>query len=279
MTCSLIVTTYNWPEALEHSILSVFRQSTLPLEIIIADDGSTEETEKLIQKMQSFSPVPLIHSWQEDHGFRASASRNRAIAKASGKYIIMIDGDMILHHHFVEDHIRCAQEGYFLQGSRGIMSPAISQEILQNQTSHALTPFLPQLRNQLNTLYIPVLSKLICSRSTQKHRGIRTCNISMFKDDIIKVNGFNEDFTTWGREDSELVERLYNIGIRRKNLKFAGIQFHIYHKEGSSSTQNDAILQKAIDAKLTWCDNGIDKYLNFGVKNDEKEKQRIKRKI
>lgn len=274
MTCSLIITTYNWHEALELSLFSVFKQSTLPLEIIIADDGSKEETKKLIQKMQSFSPVLLIHSWQEDDGFRVAASRNRAIAKASGEYIIIIDGDMILHHHFIKDHIGCAQESYFIQGSRGIMSPAISQEILQNKTSHILTPFLPQLRNRLNTFYIPLLSKLICNRSTQKHKGIRTCNISMFKDDIIKVNGFNEDFVTWGREDSEFVERLYNIGIHRKNLKFGGIQFHIYHKEGSSSTQNNAILQKAIDTKLTWCDNGIDKYLKVRIKKKENRESR-----
>src|SRR6056300_334152 len=97
MNTSLIITTYNWPEALELVLLSALRQSVLPNEIIIADDGSTKATERLISKIAGKSPIPIIHSWHEDKGFRLSRSRNLAIAKTSCEYIICTDGDLILH--------------------------------------------------------------------------------------------------------------------------------------------------------------------------------------
>ncbi len=260
MTCSLIITTYNWPEALEFTLLSTFKQSTLPSEIIIADDGSTEVTAQLIEKMQELSPVPLIHSWQEDQGFRLARSRNFAISKSSSKYIIIVDGDMILHKHFIKGHLNCSNKDSFLQGSRVILNDIYSKKLLQNKNTN-VNIFSSHVKNTLNGIYLPLFSKLICKKNRRTHKGIRGCNFSFFKDDILKVNGFNEDFTTWGREDSEFVERLYNVGLHRKNLKFGGIQFHIYHNESSSNSGNDAILQKAIDEKLTWCENGIDKHL------------------
>ncbi len=117
MKTSLIVTTYNWPEALELSLLSALNQKVLPGEIIVADDGSTDETRVLVEKIAVFSPVPIIYSWQEDKGFRAARSRNKAIAKSSGEYIILIDGDMVLEKRFIRDHLECAKPGHFIQGN------------------------------------------------------------------------------------------------------------------------------------------------------------------
>ena len=113
MDCSLIITTYNWEKALELVILSSIRQSYLPVEIIVADDGSTDDTRKLIKSFCNKSPIPIIHSWQKDKGFRAAKSRNKAISKAIGDYIILIDGDMILHKDFVRDHCSFSKPGYF----------------------------------------------------------------------------------------------------------------------------------------------------------------------
>ena len=92
---------------------------------------------------------------------------------------------------------------------------------------------------------------------SKKIQGVRSCNFSFFKQDFIAVNGFNEDFVSWGREDSEFVVRLYNAGVVRKNLKFGGVQYHLFHQEGKSSSGNDALLEKAIREKLTWCKNGF----------------------
>lgn len=257
MKVSLIITTYNWPEALYLSIISALHQTRFPDEIIIADDGSNDRTKQIILSIQS--DIPLIHSWQEDDGFRAASSRNKAITKASGEYIIAIDGDMILEKHFIEDHLSCAQEGCYLQGSRVLLTAQKSKEVLA-QKRYRISLFEADLQNRTNAFRIPLLSRIIC-KENQKTRGIRSCNFSMFKKDILAVNGFNEDFVGWGREDSEFVQRLYHAGVKRKNLKFRAIQYHLYHDEGKASTKNDTILEETIHNKLQWCENGIDKYL------------------
>ena len=115
---SLVITTYNSPAFLELVLKSVLRQHVFPLEVIIADDGSGEETRQLIDRYRKIMPVPLIHSWIPDEGFRLSKSRNVAIVKAKGSYIVNIDGDMVLMPHFIEDHRSLMKENQFVAGSR-----------------------------------------------------------------------------------------------------------------------------------------------------------------
>lgn len=261
MTCTLIITTYNWHEALKLSLDSALNQTHLPNEIIIADDGSTYQTKELIKKIAKESKVKIIHSWQEDNGFRASSSRNLAFSKSNSDYIIYIDGDMILDNNFIADHLNCASKNFYIQGSRVLLSSSYTKKTLKNKIFKKPNIFSKKFRNKLNSLRIPLLSKIVCNKSTQKQKGIKSCNFSFYKEDFIAVNGFNENLVTWGREDSELITRMYNNGIHRKNLKFSGIQYHLYHKEGNSNSFNDEILQEAIEKKLTWCNNGLDKHI------------------
>ncbi len=260
MTTTLIITTYNWHEALELCLKSVFNQTIKPNEIIIADDGSTNQTKILIQEL-SKNDIKIIHSWQPDNGFRAARSRNLAISKSTCEYIICIDGDMILDENFMQDHMDCKKEGFYIQGSRVLLSPELTQDTLNKKEFKVPSIFSKKIKNNLNGIRNKLLSFLVCSKSTRKHKGVKSCNFSFYKKDFLQVNGFNEKFTSWGREDSEFIERLYNIGIKRKNLKFAGIQYHLYHKEGSSNSLNDSILEYAIQNKLTWCDDGVDKHI------------------
>ncbi len=261
LSCSLIITTYNRPDALELSLSSVLHQSVLPDEIIIADDGSTDETAQLIKKIQKTSAVKIIHAWQEDDGFQLAKSRNNAIAKSHSKYLVMIDGDMILHRHFIKDHLDCAKSSTFLQGSRVLMDSTLTEHYLKHKICN-IPSGLKGLKNPLNGYYFPWLSQIICHKKRIKHKGVRGCNMSFFKSDVVKVNGFNEEFVTWGREDSEFVERLFNSGVKRRNLKFRGIQYHLYHPEGEAETANNEILNNTINNKLTWCKQGLDTHHN-----------------
>lgn len=263
MTCTLIITTYNWSEALELSLNSALNQTHLPDEIIIADDGSTVETKELIEKIAKKSAVKIIHSWQEDEGFRAARSRNLAFSKSTSEYIIFVDGDMILDHNFVQDHLKCASTNFYLQGSRVLLTPNYTEKTLNEKKFYKPSLFSKNLKNKLNSLKLPLVSALICNKINAQQRGIKSCNFSFYREDFISVNGFNEELVTWGREDSELISRMYNKGIFRKNLKFAGIQYHLYHKEGKSNSFNDEILKNTIEKKLTWCENGLNKHLNF----------------
>jgi len=261
MRVSLIITTYNRVDALSLVLRSVQSQTVLPKEVIIADDGSAKETQKMILDFKVASQLNLTHSWQKDKGFRAAKSRNKAIAKSKGDYIILIDGDMVLHPKFIEDHIGHAESGCFIQGTRVLLTQSATQDALVKMKTNF--SFLSGgIQNHKNAIHSNFLSRLF-SKKKNYLRGIKTCNMAFFKQDCININGFNNDFEGWGREDSEFVVRLLNSGIHRKNLRFNAIQFHLWHHENTRSSlqQNDILLQNAIDNNINWCDNGIDRYL------------------
>ena len=261
MTTSLVITTYNRPDALQLVLESVLYQSHLPDEIIIADDGSEVKTRNLIEQMADTSMVPIFHAWQSDTGFRAAMARNRAIAMAKGEYIIMIDGDMVLHSDFIQDHLNVAEKGTFIQGGRVLLNRTKTEEVL---VSHKLTfsLFTEGIENRKNALYSPFLSRLFLKKR-HSPKGIKTCNFSLFRKDILAVNGFDNCFIGWGREDSEFVVRLLNYGVIRKNIKFAAIAYHLYHPENprQSLPQNDRRLQKSMDENMIRCNNGIERFL------------------
>lgn len=261
ISTSLIISTYNREDALELTLLGVLKQSELPGEVIIADDGSGEDTRKLIAKYQKEFPVPLIHCWHEDKGFRLATIRNKAIAMSRAEYIIMIDGDIIMHEHFIRSHKRNAKLNQFLQGSRVLLQSELTEEALKKKRV-TFNFFNRGITNRFNTIHSIILSKLFSFHSSKPNR-IRGANLSFWKYQVINVNGFNEDFIGWGREDSEFAVRMNNIGIRRKHLKFAGFGYHLHHIESSREAlqKNDRILERAIVEKLTSCQNGIAKYL------------------
>ena len=109
-------------------------------------------------------------------------------------------------------------------------------------------------------IYFPFLSFLLSFFKSKNLNRIRGCNFSIYKKDIIRVNGFNEEIITWGREDSEFVQRLFNSGVCKQHLKFSGIQYHLFHKEGVHNIENNNILKEAIDNNLIRCRIGIDRY-------------------
>jgi len=258
---SLIITTYNWKEALEVSLLSAFNQTVLPNEIIVADDGSRSCTRDMVAQLAGKAPVPVFHSWQVDKGFRLARSRNRAIAKATGEYIILIDGDVVLEKHFIEDHLEFSRPGYFIQGTRVLLKKGLSEQVLKNKIM--MQSFCYQgVENRKNCLRSSLLAKL-CSFSSRSLVGVKTCNFAFHRKDAISVNGFNEEFIGWGREDSEFIVRLLNNGVMRKNMKFMGLVYHLYHpmNDRARLQQNDQILSQTIKQKLHWCDNGINQHL------------------
>ncbi|NMH86471.1 glycosyltransferase family 2 protein [Flavivirga algicola] len=259
---TLIISTYNWSDALELVLMSIKNQITLPNEVIIADDGSKKDTRDLIQRFQNNFPVPLIHVWHEDHGFNKSMILNKAIAKAQGEYIIQSDGDCILHPSFVKDHLRFIKKGHYLFGSR-VNIQAFYLKDLFSKKQVKLHAFSKGIKKRTRAIHIPVLTNLYKIRNvfSKKFRG---CNTSYFKSDFLAVNGYNEDFRGWGREDSELAYRFHNYGLKGRRLRYCGIVFHIFHNEKSKDRLeiNNDIEKTTIDNKVVWCKNGIDKYLS-----------------
>jgi glycosyltransferase involved in cell wall biosynthesis len=257
MKITLMVMTYNWKEALALCLESAFRQTRLPHEIIVADDGSREDTAETIGRYAAKSPVPLAHVWQPDEGFRLAASRNRGIAASSGDYIIVIDGDVLLERHFCEDHERFAAPGRWIQGSRVLIGQERSKKILESGLCR-LGPFSRGIHNRKNAIRSRFLAGLVRG-ARDPLKGVRGCNVSFWRDDAVRVNGYNEAFVGWGREDSEFAVRLANAGVVRKNLKHQALVFHLYHPENSrkSLPRNELLLQETIDLKKIRCEKGL----------------------
>lgn len=258
---SLIISTYNWPDALALVLKSLKNQSVLPDEVIIADDGSTPETKTLISKISEASNIPIHHIWHEDVGFTKSIILNKAIAQSQGEYIIQVDGDCIMHPNFIKDHLKFSSENTYLYGSRVNIQKAYLETLFTDQ--HVLfSPFSEGIKKRTRAIYSPFLSQFYKANHefSKKFRG---CNTSYYKSDFVAVNGYNEDFKGWGREDSELALRFHNFGLQSRRLRYRGIVYHIYHLEKSKSRLelNNDIELKTINEKLSWTENGIDKYL------------------
>jgi glycosyltransferase involved in cell wall biosynthesis len=261
---TLIISTYNRPDALRLVLDSIITQSVLPNEVIIADDGSNIETTVLINHFIENTKFPIIHCWQEDNGFQLSQIRNKAISLAKFDYIISIDGDMILHPNFIEDHKKYAKPGYFIQGSRVLLKPVLTSQLLKHAIFNILF-FSRGIKNRNHTIRNEFLSTLFYRKLKNKYKCIKGCNMAFWKNDLIKVNGYNEDFVSWGSEDKELVARLYNIKIYGKRVKYAAIAYHLYHPRSFDKVkllENNRLLDLAKSQKLTYCTNGINKENN-----------------
>lgn len=260
-TNTLVISTYNWPEALDLVLKSVKAQVVLPDEIIIADDGSTADTKQVIERYQNQFSIPLLHVWHDDVGFTKATILNKAIATAQGDYIIQVDGDCIMHSHFVKDHLQFASTGSYLYGSRVNIQESHLQKLFETQEVK-FGPFSEGIKKRTRAFHASLLSHLYRT-STQFSSKFRGCNTSFFISDFIAINGYNEDFKGWGREDSELALRFHNYGLRSRRLRYRGIVYHIYHQEKSKSRLelNNDIEQKTISEKIKWTQNGIDKYL------------------
>jgi glycosyltransferase involved in cell wall biosynthesis len=215
----------------------------------------------LVHHYAQTSKVPIIHCWQEDTGFRLAAVRNLAIAKARYEYIIMVDGDMILHEDFVQSHQKHAAPNRFLQGSRVLMLPELTDKALNNKLVD-FDFFERGLSSRFNALYLPRLSWLI-SRKVDDLSRTRGCNQSFWLSDLKEVNGFNEDFVGWGREDTEFMVRMLNSGKHCFKMKLEGFGYHLYHPESSKAMlpANQKILDDAIATGTKRCANGLDKHL------------------
>ena len=261
MKVTLIITTYKRPNALKLVLNSILQQSILPGEIIIGDDGSGTDTTNLIKEYQTKFSIPVKHIWQEDKGFRVAKIRNKAILASNYEYIISIDGDIVLHQKFIESHLHFIKKGVFLQGHRVMLNPELTKRAIKlNLLKFSF--FNLNLSNRKNTIHNFFLANIF-SLISKKHKGLKGGVLSFWKEDALSVNGFDEDFIGWGKEDTEYAIRLLNLGIKRKDLRFCAVGFHLDHGNSNKDLESDNYkrninkLNKTINQNLIRCKNGI----------------------
>jgi len=255
-TSSLIISTYNWPEALELCLLSVARQKTLPAEVIIADDGSGEDTMQVIERFKKTLPVPLIHVWHNDRGFRKTEILNKAIKESSSVYIIQVDGDVILHPYFIWDHLEIAEKDAFVRGTRARLTKQMTEEIILSRQTE-LNAFSKGVYHRLNAIRLP-LFKTLGIRKEMRSRSVRGSNLAFWKSDFVLVNGYNNELQGWGHEDEELAARFINNRIIKKIVKLSAVQYHLHHEENSKDLESfhSITLENTVKNTLKSCANG-----------------------
>ncbi len=267
---SVIVTTYNWSKALALCLYGLFDQDDVNFEIIIADDGSDEFNVSQINAILTLSPVKVSYVYHQDDGFRAASIRNKAVAQSSGKYLIFIDGDCVVRQDFISRHRSLAEKGYFVPGNRVLLNKDFTEQVLKDNVflhqKNLAYFFIRRLQNKINRLsgflYLP-LGKL---RLINPHKWQRamTCNLGVWRDDFLAVNGFDEFFEGWGYEDSDLVIRLIHYGVKRKEGRFAVPVLHLWHPQNDKSSKQinyQKLTDRLNDKNFIVAESGVSQYI------------------
>ena len=235
---SVIISTYNSVDWLKKVLWSYEHQTFKNFEVIIADDGSGIETKNFIKSYSENCPYPIKHVWHEDDGFQKTIILNKAILASESSYLLFTDGDCLARKDFLKVHIKNRQEGYFLSGGYFKLpmniSKLISSEDIEAQNcfdikwlkSNGLNGSIKNLKITANSVLASILNTITPTVASWNGH-----NASGWKTDIIHANGFDERMQ-YGGEDRELGERLFNSGIKSKQLRYSAICVHLDHKRG-----------------------------------------------
>jgi glycosyltransferase involved in cell wall biosynthesis len=256
----LIINTHNQPEYLARVLKAVAQQISPPDEVLLADDGSGSETRDVFVAWTAKQPFRCEHIWQENEGFRRSRILNQAIARAQGDYLVFLDGDTVPHPQFIADHRDLAQKSWFVQGHRALIEESAARFFglghFPEDRRHAL------LQWQISGLKHAFRWPRPLRRARTDLRGIRGCNLGIWRDDLVRTNGYNEAFIGWGREDSELAVRLMNSGVQRLDVRGRALCYHLWHPPASRAglPANDELLAQAWQQQTTRCERGLNQH-------------------
>jgi glycosyltransferase involved in cell wall biosynthesis len=265
---SVIVTTYNRPDALRVVLNGLDAQLDRDFEVLVADDGSRDDTRALVLAQARSASMPISHVWQEDRGFRAAAARNGAVAKARGEYLVFLDGDCVPRPDWIAAHRRLAQRGWMVAGNRILLSESLTRDALAQQAPIHAWPAARwraalaagDVNRRAPFLRLPLgpLRKL----GPRRWQRVRTCNLGLWRADFERVNGFDESFEGWGYEDSDLAVRLINAGVRRLDGAFATGVLHLWHRENDRAREGEnwQRLQQRISNGATRATAGLDRH-------------------
>jgi glycosyltransferase involved in cell wall biosynthesis len=266
-SCSVIVSTYNSPDWLEKVLTGYFNQDRHDFEIIIADDGSREETHHRIDELRKNSSVPIIHVWQKDDGFRKCRILNKSVLHAASDYLIFTDGDCIPRRDFISTHLNAAQRGFFVSGG-SLLLPMPTSKLIDHSDIAAQRCFdkswlyqngLQPTRKIIRITSGALLSSLL-NRFSPATCNFKGSNAAAWKDDVLKVNGFDERMA-YGGEDREFGVRLRNCGIKARDVKYSAVLVHLDHAKGY---RDPALMAANRELRLTVEKNRIT-HTDYGI--------------
>ncbi len=265
MKVGVIISTYNNPKWLEKTLWGYLFQDRMADEIVIADDGSRDETRELIDSFRD--RLPITHVWHEDQGFQKSRILNRAVKASTAEYLIFTDQDCIPRRDFISTHVAHAERGYLLSGGYFKLSMAVSESVSLEDVESGRLFTIDWLKAQGMKLNFKFTKLVKCKCFTKMMNKITPakatwngCNASGWREDAIATNGFNEEMQ-YGGQDREFGERLFNRGIKAKQLRYSAIALHLDHKRPyktkESISKNVNIRKNTRRSGITETPNGI----------------------
>jgi glycosyltransferase involved in cell wall biosynthesis len=249
---SVVITTYNRSDALLAVLQGLSQQTDRQFEVIVADDGSRDEHRQRLLESRLAHALSVVHVWHPDVGFTAARARNRGVAASNGSYIVLLDGDCVPEVDFVAMHRMLAQPGFFVNGSRVLLSPGLTERVVNGAETVAGRSRAFWLKQRMlgganklsGLLRLPDGAARVNRRFTWK--AIRSCNMGVWRSDFERIDGFDESFVGWGHEDADFVLRLHHSGVARKNGYCATEVFHLWHAEAAraNESQNARLVQE-----------------------------------
>jgi len=250
---AVVISTYNTPDMLGLVLDGYSRQTDRNFKLYVADDGSGSETKALIDQFRKTTSLAIEHVWHKDAGFRKARIHNLVLKQLSEAYVLLTDGDCIPLPGLIAAHRSMARQGCFVSGSRVLLSRTFTATLLQRRhldTSLSLARILTWRRKGYINRLMPLLMPLHLSAAHQRLSGIRGCHLACWRADLLTVNGFDESFEGWGREDSDLAARLLHAGILRRDLRSMPL-LHLWHQEENRHRlmDNDQLLEQCLIEK------------------------------
>ena len=260
MKISLIISTYEQPESLAKALKGVLLQTRRPDEVFVTDDGSGEPTRKTVENFRKEFGGPVHHLWHEHDGFRKVILLNKAVAAASGDYLVFTDGDCVPHRGYIADHERLAEPGFWVQGRRCYVKEHCVPKFSPGVTSPLAWMLSGKIYGVGKGMRLPVPIVL----RNQEQRGIIGCNMAFWREDVLAANGFDEAYLGRGiGPDSDLGTRVYNLGRKRKFVYGRAIVYHLDHPvmPRDNLEAKKVWLQETIRTGRVRCERGVSQYL------------------
>ena len=249
---SVIVSTYERPDALRAVLAGLANQTRTDFEVIVVDDGSGIPTKEAVEESRAFFGDRLVHAWQADEGFRLSTARNMGISQMRSPYAVFLDGDCVPRKYFISGHLADSARGKIVRGSRVLLSQSCTENALANGLPihgwKGLELFQKRLNLEINRVIPMMLPGKAIARDTKSAnwKAVRGCNFALWRSDLLAMGGFDESYVGWGYEDSDLAIRAIALGLHVRRARSLTCVFHLWHNEKprtSTGANWDRLLQ------------------------------------
>ena len=245
MKISLIISFYKRLDFLELILMSLEVQEYKNFEVIIAEDDNLQDTKLFLKDIAQRISYKILHVYQKiDKGFRKNEMLNKSIYLANGEFIIIIDGDCILHRAFFKEYAKAIQDKTILFGRRALLSAEVTEELLRSKKLsklHVINLILKKSSRVEDVFYLPWVPDFF---KKKKNRGLLGSNMGFLKKDILAINGFDEDYVKASTgEDNDIEWRFRAGGYKFRSMKHKALQYHLYHKSNYSNAEINIILK------------------------------------